>query len=348
MDQSPFDAAADALKNLTDAPICDRSESDSLALFLLCTLFGFLIFIVAAVVALLHYWDEWYPSKVSMYFVALDRDKSGRVNRDELYTGVLQLYAAVPMKVYPPKRPTVDKILSYLESKSLIKQTDELDIEEFSVVMATLSAQCLSRLLFTFTWYIFCPVLAGVIWTFFSDYVLDGGGEIGLDVTQGVPHLVRCGGSVINQLHLGPPLLTVVLMLPVKRVVRTSEKCVKSLALIALHLRRYGLRAVGAGDEGGGGGLEDEEDVAEEVVRMSEKDIGEPSEMRFGRTQRRIAGSIRRRSIAAPLLSPESGLAGDAEEEEEQAEEEALALAHAKRAASSRTLLMARSSLSLP
>ena len=79
---------------------------------------------------------------------------------------------------------------------------------------------------------------------------------------------------------------------------------------------------------------------------MSEKDIGEPSEMRFGRTQRRIAGSIRRRSIVR-RCSPESGLAGDAEEEEDRPRRRR-SRSRTRRAASSRTLLMARSSLSLP
>ena len=280
------------VKNLTRmSAACDRAEADQLSTILVFTVAAFVAVALAGVAWLVWYWEQWYSHTASKYFTLFDRDSSGRVTREELYTGVLQLYAAVPMKVYPPQRKTVHKILSYLEETRLIAQSDSLDVEEFSLVMATLSAQCLSRLVITFLYYLSCPVMGGVLWTIVDAYLLDDASqeELQFDVRAGVPRLVKCGGSVLNQLHLGPPLLTVVLMLPSKRVVRAGEKCLKGVALLVHYWCRAGPRGDASAPAGGDG------QQADAVEKTKEQLLA---------TKQRIAGNIRRQSVMAPLLTP--------------------------------------------
>ena len=309
----------DALKNLTSgAAACDRSDSEELALVLLVASLVFLGVAIGAVAWVVHAWDHWYSETASNYFILLDRDNDGRVSLDELYTGVLQLYVRVPMKIYPPQRKTVNKILLYLTSTNLITRSDSLDVEEFALVMAALSAQCLSRLIITFVYYLWCPIMGALLWTLAVDFLLSSG-EV--DVGAGVPRLVKCGGSVLDKLHLGPPLLTVLLMLPVKRVVRAGEKGLKGLALVSHRLLRATRWREAAADSSRGIGS-DEARRAEE-----DEDEEEPSAKQLLERKRRIEGGIRRRSTATPLLRPHLSEHDREEDVEEEEEEAAIALA---------------------
>lgn len=161
------------LLNLTDVPgtSCDRGEASQLSWLLIDIALVFVLLCGVSISLLLCYWDSWYSHTIASYFLMVDRDNSGCVNQDELYTGVLQLYAAVPMKVYPPKRKTVTKIVAYLEDLGLVQHSSNLNVDEFSLVMATLSAQCLGRALITVVFYLACPLMAAGLWTLVVDYV---------------------------------------------------------------------------------------------------------------------------------------------------------------------------------
>ena len=47
--------------------------------------------------------------------------------------------------------------------------------------------------------------MGGVLWTLLVDYLLasEDSAQLTFDERAGVPHLVKCGGSVLNTLHLG-------------------------------------------------------------------------------------------------------------------------------------------------
>ena len=117
-----------------------------------------------------------------------------------------------------------------------LDRSEHLDANEFAHVMAVLSAQLLGRLIITLLFLLACPVTGGVLWTLLVNWATDASLD-GLDVPEGagagglrpalkhaMPHWLRCSGSIFAQLHLGPPLLTVVLMLPLDRVVQVAER----------------------------------------------------------------------------------------------------------------------------
>ena len=142
---------------------------------------------------------------------------------------MLQLYAAVPIKIFPPSRSLVERVLTHLD----LDKQHHLNADQFAHVMAVLSAQLLGRLVITLLFLLACPLTGGVLWTLLVDWAtmeeLDGGqqsqGAGGLrPVLKALPHWLRCGGSIIAQANLGPPLLTVVLMLPLNSVVQLVER----------------------------------------------------------------------------------------------------------------------------
>ena len=199
--------------------VCDSVEDSELKPLLISALFGFIALAVVSVSLLMWYWDGWYSSSASTAFLLVDRDGSGRVDRDELYSGILQLYSAVPIKVYPPSRHVVGHILEILG----LDHEATLDAEEFAHVMAYLSAQLLGRLALQLIFLLACPLTAGVVWTYVNEYI-DASDSVRLEVRHTVPHWVRCGGSILAELHLGPLLLTALLMLPLDFVVRSVER----------------------------------------------------------------------------------------------------------------------------
>ena len=111
--------------------------------------------------------------------------------------GVLQMYVTVPLKVYPPTRAIVSEVLMHLD----LEKTNNLNAEEFAQVMALLSAQMLGRIVITVVFLLSCPVAGGVVWTMIA------GWHTGEELVM--PAWLRCGVSILVQLHLGPPLLTV-------------------------------------------------------------------------------------------------------------------------------------------
>lgn len=163
-----------------------------------------------------------------------------------------------------------------------------------------------------------CPLAGGLLWTLLSDELkLE---EVSYEkVAEGVPHFVRCGGSVLNKLHLGPPMLTVLLMLPVKRVVRGGEKSLKHLVLLLHRLCDTSRRGSGRG--------------ADLSMVDDDEDDDAAAKSRVLQQKRSIETSIRRHSIGAPLLTRAS--AGRHARlstmlQEEQEEEEASAVTFAR------------------
>ena len=86
---------------------------------------GFLTFevtmcaVVATIVVVAIYyvrrkWQAWYSQMVRIAFEDIDQDKSGKIQRDELWAGVLMLYivlrrANIPAD--PPPREVVDQLM---------------------------------------------------------------------------------------------------------------------------------------------------------------------------------------------------------------------------------------------
>lgn len=164
---------------------------------LLSALIGFIMLVSFGIGLLVWRWDKWYSHAAGEAFLFCDRNQSGCIDSEELYMGVLQMYVTVPLKVYPPTRAIVSEVLMHLD----LEKTNNLNAEEFAQVMALLSAQMLGRIVITVVFLLSCPVAGGVVWTMIA------GWHTGEELVM--PAWLRCGVSILVQLHLGPPLLTV-------------------------------------------------------------------------------------------------------------------------------------------
>ena len=103
-----------ALINITRlfAGSCSSADDAQMQTLLLSAILGFVVLAAVGIALLLWRWDSWYSHSASAAFLLVDRDGSGAVDKEELYVGVLELYAAVPIKVYPPSRALVSKLLA--------------------------------------------------------------------------------------------------------------------------------------------------------------------------------------------------------------------------------------------
>ena len=200
---------------------CDTESEVQLKTLLLFALSGFLIVSFLGIAALAFYWDNWYADIASHAFEHADHDGSGSVDEEELYMAVLRLYAKLPIKVHTPTRQSVLTIVTALDLDRHPRW--HLGKEEFAHVMAVLSAQLLGRLTLTLMFLLACPILGGIFWTLLQDAPLTGSGALSEGLRRNLPVWLRCTGSVLTQLHLGPPLITVILMLPLNSLVNLME-----------------------------------------------------------------------------------------------------------------------------
>lgn len=100
-------------------------------------------------------WKKWLANATKQAFAKTDIDNSGKIDRTELYTGVLEMYLQLLLrgiKVRPPTREGVMKIASTIDTNG-----DNLDMAEFEQVLSILLKQTLSRFFAQIGLTILCP-----------------------------------------------------------------------------------------------------------------------------------------------------------------------------------------------
>jgi hypothetical protein len=110
-------------------------------------------------------WQKWLTNATKKAFEKTDIDRSGSIDRTELYTGVLEMYLQLLLrgiKVRPPTREGVLKIVDTIDTSR-----DNLDMAEFEEVLSILLKQTLSRFCAQIGLTVLCPftsshVCAGV------------------------------------------------------------------------------------------------------------------------------------------------------------------------------------------
>jgi hypothetical protein len=110
----------------------DQKTLISLALFA-----GLIIGLAIAMLRLK--WKAWFERAAQAAFERTDRDRSGNIDRDELYTGVLELYLTIHsrgVKAKAPSRSTVMHIMRDID----YDHSGTLDCAEFKQVCAHVSA----------------------------------------------------------------------------------------------------------------------------------------------------------------------------------------------------------------
>lgn len=107
-------------------------------------------------------WPVWFEECCKKAFQAADKDGSGSLTRDELYTGVLELYLTMHLYGVPAKAPTRQKVMNIMDDID-VDNSGTLDYSEFKRILQVLSELILQRALTQFSLTLVCPFLASYI-----------------------------------------------------------------------------------------------------------------------------------------------------------------------------------------
>ena len=143
-------------------------------------------------------WPVWFAAAAEAAFKEVDRDGSGSIDKEELYTCVLWLYLTLNeygLKVCAPDRETVDEIMRVSD----VDGSGALEMDEFKRALDVLTAQTLGRATTQLVFTLLCPPAAatliegvGAVW----GMLLPGGlfptwlQEVGGIIPESVPVLV--------------------------------------------------------------------------------------------------------------------------------------------------------------
>ena len=104
-------------------------------------------------------WDRWFEALARSAFTRADKDRSGTIDRDELYTGVLEMFLQLHcygLLVRPPRRVLVMEIMEDRD----VDQDGKLGYDEFKAVLTELTKLVFSRGVTQMGLTILCPMVA--------------------------------------------------------------------------------------------------------------------------------------------------------------------------------------------
>ena len=105
------------------------------------------------------HWQTWLNKALKAAFKKTDRDGSGKIDKHELYTGVLETYLQLHLygiNVRAPKREAVEKIMEAMDADS----SGFIDEAEFHRVMKRILFQTVGRVVAQFGLTVLCPMTA--------------------------------------------------------------------------------------------------------------------------------------------------------------------------------------------
>eukprot|EP00929_Paragymnodinium_shiwhaense_P105868 TRINITY_DN70927_c0_g1_i1.p1 TRINITY_DN70927_c0_g1~~TRINITY_DN70927_c0_g1_i1.p1 ORF type:complete len:331 (-),score=51.70 TRINITY_DN70927_c0_g1_i1:214-1092(-) len=107
------------------------------------------------------HWDSWVDGWIKHAFETVDIDKSGSIDRAELYAGVLLMYVEVNVwvTVYAPTRDDVMGLMKRIDADA----SGDLGYDEFKAILTILSEQILARAIMQLIFTVACPIAAGYV-----------------------------------------------------------------------------------------------------------------------------------------------------------------------------------------
>ena len=129
------------------------------------------VFILAAIVSsvllagylyLRARWSVWFHAAALKAFNEVDRNGSGTIDKEEMYTCVLWIYLTLNeygLKCRAPDRMTVEGIMN----ASDVDSSGALDFQEFNRALDVLMAQTLGRATTQLVFTLLCPPMAGLL-----------------------------------------------------------------------------------------------------------------------------------------------------------------------------------------
>ena len=107
-------------------------------------------------------WPIWFQAAAEKAFKEVDRNGSGTVDKEEMYTCVLWIYLTLNeygLKCCAPDRMVVEGIMNASDNDS----SGELEFEEFKRALDVLMAQTLGRATTQLVFTLLCPPMAGLL-----------------------------------------------------------------------------------------------------------------------------------------------------------------------------------------
>ena len=141
----------------------DPEQLDSSRLVPMCILAACIsTVLLAGYLYLRRRWPVWFHLASEKAFKEVDRNNSGSIDADEMYTCVLWIYLTLNeygLKVRAPDRLTVEDIMK----ASDIDKSGTLDFEEFKRALDVLVGQTLGRAMTQLVFTLLCPPISGLL-----------------------------------------------------------------------------------------------------------------------------------------------------------------------------------------
>jgi len=107
-------------------------------------------------------WRRIFDAACEKAFKTTDTDKSGLIDKDELYVGVLELYLQLHLyglNIRTPPRSTVEKLMRTVDTD----KSGELNLEEYKQVIEALVGQTVGRICTQVALTVLSPVIASYV-----------------------------------------------------------------------------------------------------------------------------------------------------------------------------------------
>lgn len=107
-------------------------------------------------------WSSWLDSALATAFDKCDRDRSGKINKDEFYIAILETYLELHLYGLNVRSPKQERMLRMLDEMDLDASGD-LDRDEFRLVVSQLLKTQTSRIATQVALTVFCPITSGYV-----------------------------------------------------------------------------------------------------------------------------------------------------------------------------------------
>ena len=170
-------------------------------------------------------WRVWFDAACEDAFKLTDIDGSGRIDKEELYVGVLEMYLQLHLYGLNVRTPPRAKVLKLMEAVD-DDDSGEIDREEFKEVLEVLVRQTSSRVITQIGLTILSPLTAGYVcsalkWTL---------GAVMAELQLSTPGSLVALGSQLPS-TLDESLVTGLLMLSINPALSYSDQVVEGKAV---------------------------------------------------------------------------------------------------------------------
>lgn len=151
-------------------------------------------------------WDKWLDAATRRAFARIDGDKSGSINKNELYVGVLELYLQLHGYGIRAKAPPKARVMRIMEECD-VDNSGTLDYTEFKMILTVLTQLVFSRALTQIGLTILCPVVAPYVCAAFKACLFRAMGSVYLSVPVALSRMASRLPSTLDETIMSSVLM---------------------------------------------------------------------------------------------------------------------------------------------